>query len=111
MSVAPQEECSGRALLRPQSVPHSVSTSAVQSEAPRLSAQCLLSFMKLCNRTMRQQSASGPPFDRQCAVLACSQVLVVCAKRGGVDVHTKQPPCTHRVPRRKADRTGNRTRQ
>ena len=79
MSVAPREECSGRALLRPQSVPHSVSTSAVKSEAPRLSAQYLVLFMKLCNRTMRQQSASCPPFDRQCAVLACSQILVVCA--------------------------------
>ena len=30
---------------------------------------------------------------------------------GGVGVHTKQPRCTGRVPRRKTDGTGNRTRQ
>ena len=31
--------------------------------------------------------------------------------RGGVGVHTKQPRCTGRVPRRTTDGTGNRTRQ
>ena len=31
--------------------------------------------------------------------------------RGGVGVHTKQPRCTGRVPRRKTDGTGNRTHQ
>ena len=36
---------------------------------------------------------------------------VLRPERGGVGVHTKQPRCTGRVPQRKADRTGNQTRQ
>ena len=36
---------------------------------------------------------------------------VLRPERGGVGVHKKQPRCTGRVPRRKTDGTGNRTRQ